>query len=54
MVGANPFIGRYLYLTSLEIATERSLFFVAADYLMNFINNDVIQKSITYELVLFG
>lgn len=37
---------------SVGIANEISLRFVATDYLMNFINNDVIQKSITYELVL--
>ena len=33
---------------------RKSPIFRDADYLMNFINNDVIQKSITYELVLFG
>ena len=44
-----------------QIAFEKERFvripyeyFVKKDYLMNFINNDVIQKSITYELVLFG
>ena len=35
-------------------ANAKSPIFRDADYLMNFINNDVIQKSITYELDLFG